>query len=650
MSTVPRRSITVGTAGHVDHGKTALIQALTGIDCDRLPEEKRRGMTLDLGFAHLHTCGERIGFVDVPGHEDFLPNALAGLAALDALLLVVAANEGVRPQTREHLAIAGWLRLPRVLVALTKVDLVSPEMAALARLEVEELLERSPYSGSPIFPVSSRTGSGLAELTQALVELARAATCSPTDRPVRLPIDRAFLLQGKGQIVTGTLMSGSVVPGMELELQPGGQRIRIREVQVHGQEVPAAVAGERTALRLGGSTGTKLQRGQELVSPGALVPSRRFLVDLQWNPSVPLPVGLQLVEVYLASSWAPARLLPIEVPLEAPGSFLAELRLARPLLGTRGNSLIVRRASPPLTLGGGIVLDPRYRRPLQPGRMEALLGLRGSLEEALAAWVVRAGPRGLTCAELNPRLLFGKEELLAVLKRLEEAGKVVVYRPRGTEFEATRIFLAASLRALADLSRLRLPTLFGECPSSGLPKMEVARKLLPRTAMPLAAFHLNWMQQMGLLRLDGDRVFPPGAKSEPELSPLAREILERVETRGLQAVTAQELARELAAPPQMVAGVAARLVERRLLLRLPQGLFAHPNTFHKLAEELSSTGWEEFTVGEFKERFGLSRKLAIPWLEQLDNAGVTARFGDRRRLLARGFRTVHKSEDKTPNP
>ncbi len=645
MSPPLRRSITVGVAGHVDHGKTALVLALTGIDCDRLPEEKRRGMTLDLGFAHFRTDEARIGFVDVPGHQNFLPNALAGLAGLDALLLVVAANEGVRPQTKEHLAIAAWLQVPRLWVILSKIDLVEPEIAALASMEVEELLANSPFRGAPIYPTSARTGAGVPELKLALIDLARRASDPPVDRPVRLPIDRMFTLTGRGRIVTGTLLSGLVEPGVELEVLPGNERVRVRAVQVHGVAVTAAMAGERTALQLGGGSDFELRRGHELVTPGAVRLSRRFLVALEWNPEVPFPIQPMPVEVYLATSWSPGRLLPIEPFSEGRG--LAELRLALPLLAVRGNCFVVRRPSPPLTLGGGQVLDPRFRRPIRNQRSWSFGPLAGSVEDALCVWLARAGPRGLLLSELDQRLLLGVRELSALLKPLQRTGKVVFQTPADAIRENPRVFLADSLRQLHEWVRARLPQIFGHA-SDGVPKAEFAQRALPRAALVETDFHLKWMDSLRLIRLEADRVYPATFSPRTELSPLGKRIVDQAAQKGLEGTTIAELARDLQAPRELVVGVVEKLVRHGTLVRHPEGILAPRSTLDRLAEEIRRTGWTEFSVTQFKERFGLSRRLAIPWLELLDNAEVTLRHGDRRTVRPTPGRQIQDSAGRDP--
>ncbi|HXU46458.1 MAG TPA: selenocysteine-specific translation elongation factor, partial [Thermoanaerobaculia bacterium] len=364
------RRFVVGTAGHIDHGKTSLVRALTGIDCDRWAEEKARGITIDLGFAHLREGDLQIGFVDVPGHERFLHNALAGLGGIRAMLLVVAADEGVKPQTREHLAVCSLLGIPHGLVALTKIDLVSADLRELAQLEVEELLAGTPFAGSPVLPVSSTTGEGIPELRAALVALAEQAPeggnaegSEGLDRPARLPIDRAFHLKGLGVVVTGTLASGRVRPGDTLEVLPGGAAVRVRSIQVHGEPREVASAGERTSLQITGLPLEALGRGLTLAEPGALSASSRLLARFELLPDAPAAIsGFVPIRLHLYASEIHGRLRPLDPNEMLPGERgLAEIRLAAPVVAVRGDRFVVRRPSPAATLGGGEILDPRWR-------------------------------------------------------------------------------------------------------------------------------------------------------------------------------------------------------------------------------------------------------------------------------------------------
>src|SRR6185503_11036218 len=397
-----RRAI-VGTAGHVDHGKTRLIEALTGIDCDRLAEEKARGITIDLGFAWLVDGDLQLGFVDVPGHERFLHNALAGLGGIRVMLLVVAADEGVKPQTREHVAICSLLGIPAAVVALTKTDLVSADLVELAQLEVEELLQATPFAGAPIVPVSAATGAGVERLREVL--LARAGEVAvPADaaRPARLPIDRAFHLKGLGVVVTGTLAAGRVAAGDELAVVPGERTARVRSVQVHGSPREEALAGERTSLQLAGVELGELERGQQLAPAGVLATTHRLLARCTWLPDAGKPLaGWTPVRVHLLAAETLGKARALLPPELAPGSTgIVELRLDRPLAAVRGDRLVLRRPSPPATLGGGEVLDPLWRRRRGKQREEAVTALAGGVREALRLWVEEAGEGGTTAEEL----------------------------------------------------------------------------------------------------------------------------------------------------------------------------------------------------------------------------------------------------------
>src|ERR1044072_975515 len=359
-----RRAI-VGTAGHVHHGKTRLIEALTGIDCDRLAEEKARGITIDLGFAWLVEGDLQLGFVDVPGHERFLHNALAGLGGIRLMLLVVAADEGVKPQTREHVAICSLLGIPAAVVALTKSDLVSTDLLELAQLEVEELLQGTSFAGAPIVPESAVIGDGLPRLRELLIERAAAvAVPADTARPTRLPIDRAFHLKGLGVVVTGTLAAGRVAAGDELAVVPGERTARVRSVQVHGAPRDEALAGERTSLQLAGVELGELERGQQLAPAGTPATTQRLLARRTWLPDArKARGGWTPVRVHLLAAETLGKARALSPPELVPGSTgIVELRLDRPFAAARGDRLVLRRPSPQATLGGGEVVDPLWRR------------------------------------------------------------------------------------------------------------------------------------------------------------------------------------------------------------------------------------------------------------------------------------------------
>lgn len=654
--------VVVGTAGHIDHGKTRLVEALTGIDCDRWAEEKERGITIDLGFAHLEKelpdgGSLQIGFVDVPGHERFLRNALAGLGGIRIMLLVVAADEGVKPQTREHLAICSLLNIPAGLAALTKADLVEPDLLELARLELEELLEETPYAGAPVLPVSSLTGDGVAALEEHLVTLAAEHAVEPDeDLPTRLPVDRAFHLKGLGVIVTGTLAGGSVAVGDTLELLPepagGPATARVRSLQVHGEDRERAVAGERTALQLAGIDLEQVERGSQAVAPGRFETTRRLLARIRVLPEAPDPFrGFTPVRVHLLSSEVLGKLRPVERSGEAgdpaelaPGDEGAvEIRLSEPIVAVRGDRIIVRRPSPETTLGGGSVLDPRPHarrlRDLAAAARElapAAVAPGGDDERVLLCWAREAGPNGIAADEVARRLGEPPERTAAALRSLTDDGRLLAV-PRGTGGGRTIRWIApGTYRRIAERAREEVEAFFRrDRLARGMPKAEAVERIFPGPAAVLADVYLSWLAAQEVLTVSGDLVSLPGREAEltDEESDLARRVLERFAEAGLQPPSPGDLVQELSAKPQILDGVIRYLTERGRLVRLPGGLILAASAVEELRGDLRDAGWERFTVPQFKERFDLSRKWAIPLLEYLDSTGFTRRIGDERMLV-----------------
>lgn len=695
----PARRTVVGTAGHVDHGKTSLVRALTGIDCDRWQEEKDRGITIDLGFAWLREDDLQVGFVDVPGHEKFLHNALAGLGGIGLVLLVVAADEGVKPQTREHLDICRLLGIPRALVALTKADLVSEDLLELAELEVAELLADTPWADAPRFPVSSTTGEGVAELRAALVaaagEAAEAASRAEGDEPagadsrsddsisdgpardelpVRLPVDRAFHLKGLGVLVTGTLAGGRVAAGDTLEILPSGEKVRVRGIQVHSQARDEGRAGERVALQLGGVPLEEITRGMELVTPSRFALSRRLLGQFTLLPDAPKPLqGYEPVRLHVHAAEVMARMRPVGErgePRDAgergepsnPGergeargggedsdssgegrSFrrlepgetgLVEIRLAAPVVAVRGDRFIVRRPSPPATLGGGVILDPDYHRP-RPGESVNLTRALGhGTDAALTHWVERAGEAGIGEEELARRLGREPSAVARRLAALAAAGRLLEV-PAGAG-HGRRFLTAAAFRRVSQRAAGVLRDYFeGHRLARGMPKAEAVERILPGAAAELSATYLSWLAARGVLTVDGDRLNLPGREAEltDGESQLAKDLVAAYAAGGLTPPSPGEMASRLGAKPQIVSGLVTYLVERGRLVRLPEGLIVAASKIEDLKTELAATGWERFTVAQFKDRFGLSRKWAIPLLEHLDSTGATRRLGDERQVV-----------------
>jgi selenocysteine-specific elongation factor len=635
------RRVVVGTAGHIDHGKTSLVLALTGIDCDRWAEEKARGITIDLGFAHLTEGDLQLGFVDVPGHERFLHNALAGLGGIRIMLLVVAADEGVKPQTREHLAVCSLLGIPAGLVALTKVDLVASDLLELAQLEVEELLAPTPFAGSAVLPVSSTTGEGIPELKEALLELAgRNALPAEPDRPARLPVDRAFHLKGLGVIATGTLAGGMVRPGDTLEVLPAqGERVRVRSVQVHGQPREQAEAGERTSLQLTGIALEDLARGMQIGTPEAFEATTSLLARFTLLPDAPAPVrGFLPVRLHLYASEVLGRMRPLGAEGIAPGETgPVEIRLEAPVSALRGDRFILRRPSPPLTLGGGEILDPRWRRHRGTVLQQGLAALQKDLPAALPFWVQETGERGIEAMELARRLGLPPAQVAKRLAALARDQKLIeVPEEHG---RARRWIAPAAVQRVTERARRVLREHFQKDRlAESIPKAEAVRRILRGRAVELADVYLGWLAAQKVLAVQGDQVTLPGRSAQltGEESKLSTDVLERFDRAGIAPPSPGDVARELGAKPQILEGVIRHLVARGQLTKLPSGLILASSALTGLRRDLLATAWERFSVADFKDRFGLTRKWAIPLLEHLDSTGATRRVGDDRMIVRPG--------------
>jgi selenocysteine-specific elongation factor len=615
------KNIIVGTAGHIDHGKTALVRALTGIDTDRLEEEKRRGITIDLGFAHMEAGGVRFGFVDVPGHERFVKNMLAGAGGMDLVLLVIAADEGVKPQTREHFEICRLLGMRHGLVVLTKKDAAGAEMLELARMEAAELVRGSFLEGAPVVAVSAVTGEGLEELREAMVRLAAEAPERDREGLVRLPIDRSFTLRGFGTVVTGTLVAGRLRVGEEVEVQPGGRRLRIRGLQVHGEAVEEAVAGQRTAVNLVGVEAGELQRGMTLTAPG------------QWQAAEAADCRVEMLagaaplrhtapvhfHAWTAETTAEVRLFDPRRPVEGGASALVRLVLKHPVLLAPGDRFILRQFSPLATIGGGVVLDAqpplRMKKEAAVARLEQLE--QAPLEKKLALWVEEL-PWGVDAAALAGRAGIRVERL----QRLAQAAGLVLIRG-----ERVRVALRRRVEEEAVKLKERVERFHEENPL-------VAG--MPRTAAGLDA---GWMEAVleaapeivaegDVLRLRG---FVPRKKAEESE---AEERMERVfRAAGLEAPPV----REALAAAGLEEGRARTLLQLMLkdgrLVRVSPELVLHREAVERLKAMVRERKGERFGVSEFKQWTGVSRKYAIPLLEYLDRERVTRREGDRRVVL-----------------
>jgi selenocysteine-specific elongation factor len=636
----PPRAYIVGTAGHIDHGKTSLVRALTGVDTDRLPEEKERGITIDLGFAGYDLApGVHLGFVDVPGHERFVKNMLAGVGGIDLVLLVIAADESIMPQTREHFEICTLLGVRRGIVALTKIDLVAPDLRDLAELEVREYLDRSPLAAAEVVRVSSRTGEGLDRLRAALAAAVRDLPTRDASGPVRLPVDRVFSARGFGTVVTGTLFSGAITTGLDLVLYPACRATRARRIEVHGRETTEARAGERVALNLQGIESGEVGRGDVVGSPGAFRPSSLIDVRLNLLPSCPAPVrDLARVRFHLGTGEVLARVrLLATAPLSAGEEGLAQLRLESPQVSLPGDRFILRRYSPATTIGGGVVLDPlpeKHRGPIAPSA--ARLGRLASsdLAQRLALIAEAAGLAGVRLEDLRVRCAGSPADLESALaeasgdRRLETVG-----------LGGRAIYIGSeALARVRTVLVQRLERHHAAHPlESGMGKEALRTELMRRAPVELFRHVLDSLERDGEVVQEADRV--RRAQDTIRLSAPDRAESDRLDERfrgaGLDPPAVDEVLRGPGVEAARAEAIFHLLLRQGRLVRLKGGIVFHAEVLSELRQRVLNFAKrsETIDIGEFKVLSGTTRKNAIPLLEYLDAERVTRREGDRRRIL-----------------
>ncbi len=621
------RSVVIGTAGHIDHGKSSLVLALTGTDPDRLKEEKARGITIDLGFAHLEHGGHHFAFVDVPGHERFVRNMLAGAGGIDAVMLVIAADESVMPQTREHFHICTLLHVKAGMIVLTKADLVDDETLELCRLEARELVAGSFLESAPIVAVSSRTGSGLEELRAELGGTANAAPERRGDGPVRLPVDRAFSMKGFGTVVTGTLVSGAVADGDALDMLPAGRSVKVRGLQVHGKTSARAVAGQRTAVNLGGVDVADISRGEVLCTPGIFEPTRRADVHIDMLPDArPLRHGARV-----RFHHGTAELLG-RVALSGDSGD-ARIRFERPAVLTRGDRFILRAYSPPATIGGGVILDPHpgrgaIRTPAGRTRF-ARLSAAGDPREAISVFVEEKAGTGLLRSALIGRAGVAPGEADAIARDLQDRG---ITTPVGPLLVSSAFLKERSdaLLALVKAHHAAQPL------SAGVPREEAREKLFSRGAPEVFDHVVSTLEQSGRLVA---RETLSLAGHQLSLSADEQKARDTLDALFLEARLAPPDPKNIAAGARIDPAVADRivklLVREKVLVRIDELLF-HAGALETLKNDLKArkaTGDTRVDVAWFKDRYGTTRKFAIPLLEYLDRERVTRRVGDARVLL-----------------
>jgi selenocysteine-specific elongation factor len=609
------------------------VRALTGTDPDRLKQEKERGITIDLGFAHVELLpGLVASFVDVPGHERFVRHMLAGAHGIDAALLVVAADESVMPQTREHFHICRLLGIPRGLVALTKCDLVDADTQAIAELEVRELAAGSFLDGRPIVRVSSRTGEGLDALRAALCALAAEAPPRSSAGLLRLPIDRVFSLKGFGTVVTGTLVAGEIRAGEEIEVLPSGRRTRVRGLQVHGDTVEQAFAGTRTAVNLGGVEVADLARGEVLARPSTLRPTSMLDVDLTLLAGARQLADGARVRVHVASAEALARVRLLEAAAVEPGGRgLAQLRLESPVVAGRGDRIVLRAYSPAETIGGAVVVDslpPRRRA----GDAPAVRAARDAGTNAAAAVVfaTQAHEAGIDAAQLAARLSVPLSSLLEAAGSARELA--VLGRDPGT------VISTAALGRLAERTTAAVTAFHAQQPlRAAMPREELRERVFAHAAAPAFERVLEGLDKAGRLRLLPEAVAL--ARHQVTLSAgeeQAKQLLvDRAQSAALAGVELPALASTSHGDPKLLERVSRVLVSERVLARVGDSLLVHREHLDRLKQAVRER-WpsgSRLEVAAFKDMTGLSRKYVIPLLEFLDRERVTRRAGNDRFVL-----------------
>jgi len=629
------KSVIVGTAGHIDHGKTSLVKALTGIDADRLEEEKRRGITIDIGFAHLDlpaANGEilRLGFVDVPGHERFVRNMLAGIGGIDLVVLVIAADEGIKPQTREHFDICRLLAIRRGMTVLTKSDAVDADTLEVVRLEVEDYVRGSflDTSQSPIVAVSSLTGAGVDKLKSALAKVSSEVVTKNSEALARLPVDRVFTMKGFGTVVTGTLVAGTIRREQEVEVFPSAKRVRIRGVQVHGSPSEAAVAGQRTALNLAGVSTEDLARGMTVATAGALHSTSRIDALLSLLPSAkPVKDGARMhFHAYTSETIAEARLYGAK-QLKAGGEQYAQLRLSEPILLLPGDRFIVRQFSPVVTIGGGMVLDasPITHRQRADDAISFLKIMRdGSPEQILAARVARRGAIGLRIDDVPGEMNLRQGP---AMKLIEAAGLVYCNQVlvASSVFAETKTDVLQTLKTFHDVNPLVAGMSTEELRDQANLGPEVFYSVLGKLA------------EEKKLEVAGELVHLPGrgVVMKDEEAESKKLIEQAFASAGLKVPSLKEVLAGLKVDKIRAQKIVTLLLRDRVLVKVSEELVFHQSALVDLRRRIAAlkSTTPKIDVARFKDMTGVSRKYAIPLLEYLDRERITRRAGDERIIL-----------------
>jgi selenocysteine-specific elongation factor len=631
------KQVVMGTAGHIDHGKTQLVKALTGIDTDRLKEEKERGITIDLGFAHL-TCddGTAVGVIDVPGHERFVRNMLAGVGGIDLVMLVIAADEGVMPQTREHLAICQLLRIKDGLVALTKIDLVDRDWLELVIEDTREFLKGTFLEGKPIVPVSAKTGEGLAELRRALQTLVARVPAKQAEGKVRLPIDRVFTIRGFGTVVTGTLFSGSLRVDERVEIFPRGVQTRVRGLQVHNHSVTEAIAGQRTAVNLQGVEKVELARGDVLGRPGEFAPT--FMLDalLQHLAEAPRPLRHRArVRLHLGTSEIMGRVILLDREALAPGEeAYVQFRLEEPAIALPRDRYVIRSYSPVQTIGGGMILDVH---PAKHRRGEADLATHfrilatGSAEEVFVHHLKLAAHQGLRLSHYLPRTDLPEPRLRQLAATLQRSGQL-----RAVSADLGWYLHAEAFERLTAALHEQLAAFHRQQPLKPAISLEELRAKVRGLEERVCLLALEELQRRGTVVIERDRVRLAShhVRLDDQREQLLRQLEAEFLAAGYQPPRVEEVYEKLKLGKGPDRELLQVLIDQGRAVRLKDNVVFHREALQQVEALLVQFLREhrEITPVEFKDLLGVSRKYAIPLLEYFDSQKLTIRVGDKRVL------------------
>jgi selenocysteine-specific elongation factor len=631
------KHVILGTAGHIDHGKTSLVKALTGVDTDRLKEEKERGITIELGFTFLDLpSGIRLGIIDVPGHEKFVKHMVGGVWGIDLVALVIAADEGVMPQTREHLDICKLLGVKKGLVVLTKVDLVDGDLLELVKEEVSEIVQDTFLRGAPILSVSSVTGQGIPQLASTLDHLSQEIEGRPADGLIRLPIDRVFTMKGFGTVVTGTMISGSLSLGETVQILPSGTEGKVRNLQVYNRSVERAVAGERTAVNLQGIEMSAIERGDVLIRPNTLRPTQLIEAYLEYLPDAPRPLKHRTkarFHIGTALTHASVFLLDREELSPGEGGFV-QLRLERPVVALPQDRFVIRGSAAIQTVGGGTILDshPDKHRRFSPSVIADLSLLKdGTNEQALRQHIRHSGMGGITLEDLSNRVEVSPGKIQANIRKMAEKGDLLFIDP-----EKLKVIEKGQYQGLRELVLAQLGEFHRRSPmKSGLSKEELRTKLPPEVDIKLFQILINQLIQSKEVVLEKDKLrLPVHQISSADEKGLVKRVEASILKGGLQPPSPKELSEEWSEREEEVRAIFEHLTHEGVLVKIKGEIYVHRVSFENLKEELVAylKSHQEITTPQFKEMTRASRKYAIPLIEYFDQSKLTLRIGEKRVL------------------